>query len=67
VDSQHESVLLLLGTVQYINGGGKKDSGMSDLALVLRGVGNGEQHRVARVVFGNGGWHFKNSEIGTLR
>jgi hypothetical protein len=44
VDSQHESVLLLLGNVQYINGGGKEDPGMSDLALVLRGVGNGEQH-----------------------
>jgi hypothetical protein len=35
VDSQHESVLLLLGTVQYITGGGKKEPGMSDLALVL--------------------------------
>jgi hypothetical protein len=59
------ALLLLLGSVQYVIGGGKRDSGMRDVALALRS-GNGGLERVRRVVFLGNFHHFEDSVVETF-
>lgn len=66
VSSHHEDVLLILGSVHAVTGGGKRDPGMRDLALVLKQVGDGKWERIGRVAFWNNVHHFRKSEAETF-